>query len=520
VGDLLQRGSDAEAIELWFFVRHPGQCRNYSRKDAKTQRKAINFAPLRLCGNNVSTMAIASINPTTGETLKTFKALTAAQIEEKLQLAADTFRGYRRTPFADRSRMMQRAADILESEKQELARVMTTEMGKPLKAAISEAEKCASVCRYYAENAQRHLADQLVETNAEKSYVRFQPLGPVLAVMPWNFPFWQVFRFAAPALMAGNVGLLKHASNVPQCALAIEEIFMGAGFPRGAFQTLLIGSEAVEAILNDARVVAATLTGSEPAGRSVASIAGKQIKKTVLELGGSDPFIVMPSANLDEAVATAVKARTINNGQSCIAAKRFIVAAEIYEEFEQKFVSQMQALRIGDPMEEKTEIGPLATPQIVDDLEQQVKKAVASGARILTGGKRLGRSGNFFEPTVLVDVDVTEPVSCEEIFGPVAMLFRVSDIDAAIRVANATSFGLGSAAWTNNANEQAKFIDELEAGSVFINGMVASDPRLPFGGVKNSGYGRELAEFGIREFVNIKTVWIGSANTANRNETE
>jgi len=454
-------------------------------------------------------MAIASINPTTGETLKTFSTLSSEQIEEKLQLAADTFRVYRRTPIAERSRMMLRAAEILETEKHEFAKVMTTEMGKPLNAAVSEAEKCAWVCRYYAENGHRHLADQVVETNAQKSYVRFRPLGPVLAVMPWNFPFWQVFRFAAPALIAGNVGLLKHASNVPQCALAIEEIFTRAGFPIGAFQTLLIGSDAVEGILNDPRVVAATLTGSEPAGRSVASIAGNQLKKTVLELGGSDPFIVMPSANLDEAVTTAVKARTINNGQSCIAAKRFIVAAEIYDEFERKFVTQMKALRIGDPMEKSIEIGPLATPQIVNDLEEQVQRAVATGARVLTGGKRLDRPGNFFEPTVMVDIDVNAPVFCEEIFGPVAMLFRVSDINEAIRIANATPFGLGSAAWTNDANEQAKFIDELEAGSVFINGMVASDPRLPFGGVKNSGYGRELAEFGIHEFVNIKTVWIG-----------
>jgi succinate-semialdehyde dehydrogenase / glutarate-semialdehyde dehydrogenase len=455
-------------------------------------------------------MGIASINPTTGETLKTFDALSAEQIEEKLQLAADTFRNYRRTSFQERARMMMRAAEILESDKNALAKIMTTEMGKPIKAAVGEAEKCAWVCRYYAENAQHHLADQIVETNAGKSYVKFQPLGPVLAVMPWNFPFWQVFRFAAPALMAGNVGLLKHASNVPQCALAIEAIFTRAGFPQGAFQTLLIGSDAVEGILNDERVVAATLTGSEPAGRSVASIAGKQIKKTVLELGGSDPFIVMPSANLDEAVTTAVKARTINNGQSCIAAKRFIVAKQIYEEFERRFVDEMRALRIGDPMEESTDIGPLATPQIVNDLEEQVQKAVAAGARVLTGGKRPDRPGNFFEPTVLVNIDLKTPVSCEEIFGPVAMLFRASGIDEAIQIANATPFGLGSSTWTNDAKEQAQFIEELEAGSVFINGMVASDPRLPFGGVKHSGYGRELAEFGIREFVNIKTVWIGA----------
>ena len=465
-------------------------------------------------------MAIASINPATGETLKAFSALSADQIEQKLQLAADTFRAYRQTSFAERSRMMQRAAEILEAEKLALGKLMTIEMGKPIKAAIAEAEKCAWVCRYYAENAEQHLADQSVKTDAVKSYVLFQPLGPVLAVMPWNFPFWQVFRFAAPALMAGNVGLLKHASNVPQCALAIEDIFTRAGFPKGAFQTLLIGSDAVADILNDPRVVAATLTGSEPAGRSVASIAGKQIKKTVLELGGSDPFIVMPSANLDEAVSTGVKARTINNGQSCIAAKRFIVGTEIYEEFERKFVAQMKALRIGDPLEESTEIGPLATPQILNDLEEQVRRAVAEGARVLTGGRKLDRPGNFFEPTVLVDVDINAPVSCEEIFGPVAMLFRASGIDEAIQIANATPFGLGSAAWTNDASEQAKFIEELEAGCVFINGMVASDPRLPFGGVKHSGYGRELAEFGIREFVNIKTVWIGQPQTSTKSTTE
>ncbi|HZI62337.1 MAG TPA: NADP-dependent succinic semialdehyde dehydrogenase [Pyrinomonadaceae bacterium] len=459
-------------------------------------------------------MTIASINPATAETLREFSALSAQQIEQKLQIAADTFRSYRLTSFADRSRMMQRAAEILESEKQEFGRTMTIEMGKPLTAAIGEAEKCASVCRYYAENAKHHLADQLVETNAKKSYVHFQPLGPVLAVMPWNFPFWQVFRFAAPALMAGNVGLLKHASNVPQCALAIEEIFARAGFPEGAFQTLLVGSDAVEEILKDPRVVAATLTGSEPAGRSVAGICGKEIKKTVLELGGSDPFIVMPSADFDTAVTTAVRARTINNGQSCIAAKRFIVAKEIYERFEERFVAEMKALRIGDPMDELTDIGPLATPQILDDLIEQVEKAVGSGARILTGGKKLDRPGSFYEPTVLVNIDPSTPVSCEEIFGPVAMLFRVANIDEAIRLANATPFGLGSAAWTSDANEQTKFIEELEAGCVFINGMVASDPRLPFGGVKHSGYGRELAEFGIREFVNIKTVWIGSETQA------
>src|SRR5690242_1931153 len=387
-------------------------------------------------------MGIATINPTTGETVKTFDALSSAQIEAKVALAAGTFQTHRLTSFADRAQKMTGAAEILESEKQELGRLMTIEMGKPLKAAISEAEKCAWVCRYYAENAERQLADQVVETNAKRSYVRFQPLGPVLAVMPWNFPFWQVFRVAAPALMAGNVGLLKHASNVPQCALAIEVIFLRAAFPAGAFQTLLIGSDKVQSILEDARVVAATLTGSEPAGASVASIAGKQIKKTVLELGGSDPFIVMPSANLKEAVTTAVKARTINNGQSCIAAKRFIIDAEIYDEFERGFVDEMKSLVVGDPLEERTDIGPLATPQIVKDLDEQVQKAVAGGARVLTGGKRLDRAGNFFEPTVLVNLDPHAPVSCEEIFGPVATLFRAANIDEAIAIANVTTFGL------------------------------------------------------------------------------
>jgi succinate-semialdehyde dehydrogenase/glutarate-semialdehyde dehydrogenase len=452
-------------------------------------------------------MPIATINPATGKTIKTFEALNEGAIEEKLQRAAETFRVFRRTSFAERAAMMSRAAEILEAEKNNLARLMALEMGKPLKGGVGEAEKCAWVCRYYAENASRHLEDIVVETNAS-SYVRFQPLGPVLAVMPWNFPFWQVFRFAAPALMAGNVGLLKHASNVPQCALAIEDIFRRAGFPNGAFQTLLVGSEAVQGILEDDRVAAATLTGSEGAGRSVASVAGKQIKKTVLELGGSDPFIVMPSANFNEAVTTAVKARTINNGQSCIAAKRFIVATDIYSEFERKFVEEMKALRVGDPLDEDIDIGPLAMEQILNDVDEQVKRSVAAGAVVLTGGKRLDSVGNFYEPTVLANIPTDAPVSCEEVFGPVAMLFRVNNIDEAIQLANATTFGLGAAAWTKDPTEKERFIDELEAGCVFLNGMVASDPRLPFGGIKNSGYGRELGEFGIREFVNIKTISI------------
>lgn len=451
---------------------------------------------------------IASINPATGETFKIFEALSELQIDGKLQRAAETFAVYRRTTFAERAGWLLRVAEILESEKNEFARLMTTEMGKPITGAIGEAEKCALVCRYYADTAEQHLADQIVETNAAKSLVRFQPLGPVLAVMPWNFPFWQVFRFAAPALMAGNVGLLKHSSNVPQCALAIEDIFLRAGFPAGAFQTLLIGSEPVKRILEDSRVASATLTGSEPAGRSVAGIAGQQIKKTVLELGGSDPFIVMPSADLNDAVTTGVKARTINNGQSCIAAKRFVVASEIYDEFERGFVEEMKALRVGDPLKESTEIGPLATEQILKDVDDQVKTSVAAGAIVLTGGKKIEGAGNFYEPTVLVNVPHDSPASCEEIFGPVAMLFRVNSIDEAIQLANSTTFGLGAAAWTNDEQERERFVDELEAGCVFINGMVASDPRLPFGGIKNSGYGRELGEFGIREFVNVKTVWI------------
>jgi succinate-semialdehyde dehydrogenase / glutarate-semialdehyde dehydrogenase len=453
-------------------------------------------------------MAIASVNPATGETVRTFEALTSQQLDAKLQLAADTFRSYRFSSFAEREHMMVRAAEILEADKEDFARTMTIEMGKPIKAAIQEVEKCAWVCRYYAEHAKDHLADRVVKTNATKSYVHFQPLGPVLAVMPWNFPFWQVFRFAAPALMAGNVGLLKHASNVPQCALAIEEIFRRAGFPEGSFQTLLVGSDAVHRIVEDARVVAATLTGSEPAGRSVATVAGKNIKKTVLELGGSDPFIVMPSADLNEAVTTGVKARTINNGQSCIAAKRFIVSAEVYDKFSEAFVAEMKALRVGDPMQSQTDVGPLATPQILNDLDEQVKKSVAAGARVLTGGNRLTRPGNFYEPTVLSNISRDAPGYCQEVFGPVALLFRVNGIDEAIRLANDTDFGLGTAAWTNDEKEIDRFVDELESGLVFINEIVASDPRLPFGGVKNSGYGRELGEFGIREFVNVKTVWI------------
>lgn len=453
-------------------------------------------------------MPIASINPATGETLKTFEALSDSQIETRIALAAEAFIKHRRTSFSERAEKMMRAARILEDDKKGISETMTTEMGKPIKAAIAEAEKCAWVCRFYAENAERFLSDEDVRTDAGRSFIRYQPIGPVLAVMPWNFPFWQVFRFAAPALMAGNVGLLKHASNVPASALAIEDILHRAGFHKGVFQTLLIGSEQVDRVIEDPRVVAVTLTGSEPAGSHVASAAGKFIKKTLLELGGSDPFIVMPSADLDAAVRAAVTARTINNGQSCIAAKRFIVAGEIFGEFEKRFVKAMEALNIGNPMDDTVQVGPLATARILADLEEQVNKTVELGARILTGGKRLEHAGFYYAPTVLTDIPEESPAYSEELFGPVASLFRARDIDEAIRIANDTSFGLGASAWTNERDEQERFIEEIEAGSVFINGMVISDPRLPFGGVKHSGYGRELGAFGIREFVNIKTIWV------------
>ena len=465
-------------------------------------------------------MAIATINPANGEMLRSFEPLSDEEVSAKIARAASAFRQHRRTSFAARAERMRRAAEILLAEREEFGRLMTTEMGKPLPAAIEEAEKCAWACRFYAENAAAFLADEEVASNASRSFIRYQPIGAVLAVMPWNFPFWQVFRFAAPALMAGNVGLLKHASNVPQCALAIEDIFRRAGFIEGAFQTLLIGSDKVGRVIDDPRVAAVTLTGSEGAGSVVAGRAGKRIKKTVLELGGSDPFIVMPSAELTEAVKTAVKARTINNGQSCIAAKRFIVHAEIYDEFARRFVAGMEALKVGDPLEAATQIGPLATESIIDEVDEQVRKSVAAGARVLTGGKRLERRGNYYAPTVLAEIPPDAPAYTEEVFGPVALLFRARDIDEAIALANDSTFGLGSSAWTNDEKERARFIDEIEAGLVFINGMVASDPRLPFGGVKNSGYGRELSAHGIREFVNIKTVWIHSDSADDSHQSD
>jgi succinate-semialdehyde dehydrogenase/glutarate-semialdehyde dehydrogenase len=453
-------------------------------------------------------MAIASINPATGQLLRSFEPLSDSQIENKVQTAANTFPRFRKLSFADRARMMSKAADILEAEKDDLGALMTMEMGKTLSSAIAEAAKCATACRYYAENAERFLADEVVETTASRSYVRYQPLGVILCVMPWNFPFWQVFRFIAPGLMAGNVGLLKHASNVPQCALKIEEILLRAGFPEGAFQTLLIRASQVDSVLTDRRIAAATLTGSEGAGVQVGVSAAENIKKVVLELGGSDPFIVMPSANLDEAVATAVKARIVNNGQSCIAAKRFIVVDQIADEFERKFVKGMEALRVGDPMLPETDLGPLASADAVQALHEDVEKSVLAGARVLTGGERIDRPGSFYTPTVLANIPKDSPAYREELFGPVASVFRVKNIDEAIYVANDSPFGLGASAWTNDPAERERFANEIDAGMVFINQMVASDPRMPFGGVKHSGHGRELGVHGIREFMNAKTVWI------------
>jgi len=453
-------------------------------------------------------MPIATINPTTGEKLKEFSPFDDAQIEKRLKRAEDAFRKYRRTTFTERSELLHAVTELLFQEKEKFAEIITLEMGKLFRDSVAEIEKCARGCRFYAENGERFLEDEPAQTDAAESYVQYQPLGPVLAIMPWNFPFWQVFRFAAPALFAGNVGLLKHASNVPQCALVIEEIFCRAGFDDGVFQTLLIEPEQVEKVIVDPRVKAVTLTGSDKAGSAVASTAAGEIKKSVLELGGSDGFIVMPSADFERALSTAVKARTINTGQSCIAAKRFMIADQIYDEFLDQFVARMRALKIGDPMDETTEIGPLATEQILQDVHDQVQKTIAAGAKLLTGGNRIHGAGLFYEPTVFVDVPKESPAYREEVFGPVAAVFRVRDAHNAIELANDTTFGLGSSAWTNDREEQKLFVSELDTGMVFINAMVASDPRLPFGGVKRSGFGRELGAAGIREFTNTKTIWI------------
>ena len=455
-------------------------------------------------------MSIQSINPANGRVLRSFDALSEVQTRQRIAIAAEAFHDFRTVPVEHRALWMRKLATLLEGETEDLAVTITCEMGKPLEAARQEVLKCATVCRFYAENAARMLAPEPVQTEASSSYVRWDPLGIILAVMPWNFPFWQVFRFLAPALMAGNVGLLKHAPNVPQCALAIESLTRRAGFPRGSFQSLLLEAQQVEMVLGDERVAAVTVTGGEVAGRAIGAQAGWLIKKSVLELGGSDPFVVMTSADLPVAVETAVRARSINSGQSCIAAKRFLIADAIYSEFESRFVAGMMALKVGDPMRPETRIGPLATPGILEALEQQVDAAVRAGAHLLLGGGRLHGEGNFYPPTVLAGV----PRSCaayrEELFGPVAMLFRVRDLDEAIRLANDTPYGLGASAWTRDPAEQQRLVAELECGSVFLNAMVSSDPRLPFGGIKRSGYGRELSAAGMREFMNAKTVVVGA----------
>ncbi|MFC8103421.1 NADP-dependent succinic semialdehyde dehydrogenase [Streptomyces sp. NPDC057363] len=461
-------------------------------------------------------MPIATVNPANGETLRTYEAMGEEEIERRLQLAEATFRTYRTTGFYERAGLMRRAADLLEADQKEIGKVITTEMGKPVKQARAEAVKCARAMRWYADHAAELLADEepaeadVKDSGALRALVRYRPLGPVLAVMPWNFPLWQVIRFAAPALMAGNVGLLKHASNVPQTALYLEDLFHRAGFTEGCFQTLLIGSAAVDDILRDERVRAATLTGSEPAGRAVASTAGEMIKKTVLELGGSDPFVVMPSADVDRAAQVAVTARTQNAGQSCIAAKRFIVHTDVYDAFVARFTEGMKALTVGDPMDEETEVGPLSSEQGVNDLVELVDDAVRGGASVLCGGERPDGPGWYYPPTVLADVTREMRVHREEAFGPVATLYRAADLDEAVLIANDTDFGLSSNVWTRDDTDVDRFVRDLEAGGVYVNGMTASHPAFPFGGVKRSGYGRELSGHGIREFCNITTVWHGA----------
>lgn len=457
-------------------------------------------------------MTIATVDPTTGTLVREFAEMSGDEVERCLALAHETWLTYRLTGFAERAGWMRVAADLLDADAEELSAVMTREMGKTRVSAEGEIRKCAKTMRFYADNAEGFLADEpgdAEKVGAAEAYIRYLPLGPVLAVMPWNFPMWQVIRFAAPALMAGNVGLLKHASNVPQTALYLGELFTRAGFPAGCFQSLLIGSGKVDAVVRDKRVVAATLTGSEPAGRAVAAAAADEVKHTVLELGGSDPFVVMPSADIARAVKTAVTARTQNNGQSCIAAKRFIVHAEVFDRFTSAFVEAMEALRIGDPMETDTDIGPLASEQGRTDVEAQVDAAVKDGATVLTGGTRPDGPGWFYPPTVITDITKDMDLYSSEVFGPVASLYRVADLDEAVMLANDTDFGLGSNAWTEDAGERDRFIRDLEAGAVTINGMTTSYPELAFGGVKRSGYGRELAAHGIKEFCNAKTVWVG-----------
>ncbi len=453
-------------------------------------------------------MSIASINPATGELLVSFPALTPEELDARLECSAAAFALWKRTTFSERAALLRKAADILEADAERLGRLMTVEMGKPVRAAMDEVLKSAKGCRFYAEHAGEYLADANIPTEAKQSYVRYEPMGAVLAIMPWNYPFWQVFRFAAPALMAGNVALLKHAPNVPQCALAMEDVFLRAGFPVGAFQTLLLETEQVSAVISDARVHAVTVTGSDRAGRDVAASAGKALKKSVLELGGSDPFIVMPTADLDKAVTTAVKSRAGNSGQSCIAAKRFIVARPVAEEFVSRFATAMAALKVGDPLDPATDLGPLARPDLVEQLDSQVRATLAAGATVIIGGAPLPGPGCYYPPTILVDIPVDSPAYRDEFFGPVASVFVVDSLQEALVIANDTRFGLGASLWSNDTSEQQQFVSEIEAGQAFVNAMVASDPRIPFGGIKASGYGRELGVEGIREFVQIKTVWI------------
>jgi succinate-semialdehyde dehydrogenase/glutarate-semialdehyde dehydrogenase len=453
-------------------------------------------------------MPIQTINPATGKIEKTYVEFSKEEIKKSIHAAQEAYLKWKGTDIKERSRLMKNAASVLRSKRDEYAFIITTEMGKPIKQSIAEVEKCAWVCEYFAENTERMLAKEIIETDASESYVEFCPLGVILAVMPWNFPFWQVFRFTAPSLMAGNAGLLKHASNVPMCALAIEQIFLNAGFPKNVFKTLLIGSEPVKDIIKEPIIRAATLTGSEPAGRKIAEVCGKELKKTVLELGGSDPFIVLNDANINETAKMAVYARLINNGQSCIASKRFIVVEKIYDEFSDKFVNAMNDVKIGDPMDESVELGPIAREDLLYELDSLVKESAAKGARILTGGKILAGRGFYYAPTILDNLKKGMPAFDDEIFGPVASLIKVEDEEDAVRIANDSPFGLGASIWTSNIEKAKQMATEIESGSVFINGIVKSDPRLPFGGIKNSGYGRELSHYGIKEFVNIKSVWV------------
>lgn len=452
-----------------------------------------------------------SVNPTTEETIATYEEFTPARIDETLERAATTFRSWLRTSFEQRKRLMLEAASVIRSEKARFARLATEEMGKPITESEAELEKCAWNCEYYAENAERFLSPEPRESSATESYTAYEPLGPVLAIMPWNFPFWQVIRFAAPSLMAGNTALLKHASNVCGCALAIQEIFEKAGFPKGAFQTLLVSGAKTDEIIKDPRVRTVTLTGSDSTGSKVASVAGSVIKKTVMELGGSDPFIVLEDADLEAAAATGARARNQNTGQSCIAAKRFIVVEDVAEDFERLLVDNVSKLTVGDPLDPGTRIGPLARSDLRDALDSQVQRSLDLGANLALGGERLDGKGYFYRPTVLTNVSSEMAAACEETFGPAAAVLRVKNEEDAITLANDSQFGLGAAVWTRDVERGKRIAREIEAGNVFVNGMVASDPRLPFGGVKRSGYGRELSELGIREFVNVQTVWVGPA---------